>query len=240
VKSGIGQAAYKSTEIHSCQASYDIVASEYYDADLHPTCADFRAASRVYLKKVFDAEAPRGRIADVGCGRSLVLEFVSKDLVLVDESRGMVQGNMGGVEVRIANIEMGSFGHEEFDWIFAILGDPYNTPAAWGHIFEALRPKGQCIFITPSVVWAKKFRERDKGERSGFARFVLSGGRSVYLRSLIFPVAEQRALIDRSNLKLIEVHSIFASELPNVRSPKISQHLSDDDPVVDVYRVSKL
>jgi SAM-dependent methyltransferase len=241
VKSAIGRAVYKSTEIREREASYNVVASEYYDADLHPTCADFRAASYLYLEKLFGLESPHGRIADVGCGRSLVAEFVSADnLVLVDESQLMLQDNVAAIESRIANIEIESFGYEEFGWVFAILGDPYNTAAAWKHISEALRPGGNCIFIVPSIVWATKFREGQKDERNGLARFVTSGGRSVYLRSLIFSAAEQQAIISEAGLSFVGLCQVLTGELKAIKSAKISEHLSARDPLLDIYRAHKL
>src|SRR5579872_2909267 len=84
--------AYKSLE-PSDSHTYDSVAGEYYDERLHPTCADFRAAASLYLKKFFETRRPAGRLADVGCGSSLIAEFQTRDLVLIDKSWEMLNRN---------------------------------------------------------------------------------------------------------------------------------------------------
>ncbi len=239
MKSPLGLAAYKSIGIHRGDAPYDVVASEYYDERLHPTCADFRTASRFYLQRLFKLESPRGRIADVGCGRSLLTEFVLSDLVLVDESTRMLLQNGSDFQNRLANVEMESFGVEEFDWIFAILADPYNTLKAWKHIRESMKPGGRCVFVVPSITWATNFRKKHSEERNGLARFVLSDGRSVYLRSLILSASDQRDLITSVGLKLVGLQHVLAGDLPTIRSAKISEYLSAADAVLDVYRAEK-
>ena len=118
--------AYKSSGLAN-RRTYDSVAGEYYDERLHPTCADFRSASRIYLARLFDELKPTGRIADIGCGRSLVAEFQQQNLVLIDESSEMLRQNVPFLESRCINVEREPIGASEFDWIFAVLGDPYNT-----------------------------------------------------------------------------------------------------------------
>src|ERR1043166_2803629 len=137
-------------------APYSKVASEYYDARLHPTCADFRAASFLYLSKIFREEAPNGLIADIGCGDSLLTKFCKQKLVLVDESAQMLARNLGDHEKRQFDVTKEKFGISEFDWVFAILGDPYNVISTWSNIEIALKPRGECVFMSPSFIWAEK------------------------------------------------------------------------------------
>jgi len=122
---------------------------------LHPTCADFQDASLVFLKNLFSEVRPSGKIADVGCGRSLLAKFVDpRALVLIDESGDMLQKNNRVSEWREVDVASEKFGLSEFDWIFSILGDPYNVQSAWLNIAVALKRGGNCIFIVPSYEWA--------------------------------------------------------------------------------------
>src|SRR4051794_22777325 len=138
---------------------------EYYDETLHPTCADFRLASTLYLRRLFASETVEGRIADIGCGKSILLEMPlptssNRDLVLVDESNDMLLQNdrrRGNFEIRKLDLRTSVFGTVEFDWVFAIMADPYNTLSAWSNIGRALKPLGQCIFVVPSFTWSNKF-----------------------------------------------------------------------------------
>lgn len=233
-----GPDVFKSSETRSV-SSYDEVALEYYDATLHPTCADFRVASRIFLQRFFATENPRGRIADIGCGLSLLREFTKDDLVLVDQSAKMLLQNKGSIESRLLNIEISGFGVSEFDWVFAILADPFNSVAAWKNICLSLRNKGVCVFVVPSYCWASKFRKNTSDERDGLAHFVKGDGSSVFLPSLINSEADQTALITSVGLRVANFSQMFVRDLPKVGSYKISQFLSENDALLDIYRVEK-
>ncbi|OJY00776.1 MAG: hypothetical protein BGP04_25085 [Rhizobiales bacterium 62-17] len=217
-----------------------MVGAEYYDDQLHPTCADFRAASQVFLKKIFELNAPKGRIADIGCGRSLVREFAGDSLVLIDESASMLNLNIGHNEKRRINVINAPFGNTEFDWIFAVLGDPYNDIKAWRHIAGALKPSGRCVFIVPSYLWAVKFRKSTDEEVVGKARFDLSSGESLFLPSTILPFDQQTAMISSVGMLMECFDHVYVSDLPQIRSKKISEVLKDDDEVLDIYIAQKI
>lgn len=229
--------AFKSSEVS--EGSYSQVALEYYDELLHPTCADFRDACRIYLDKFFAVNKPSGRIADIGCGQSLVAEFQTDGLCLIDESMEMISQNVPGIEQRILNIESESFGDNEFDFIFAILGDPYNSKNSWLNITEALKFGGQCIFIVPSFDWAKKFRLGDKNEKPNFARFITSNGEAIFLHSSIVPPDVQRQIIEEVGLSLVAVDHVLVGDLAYVRSPKILKFLTTDQELLDIYIAKK-
>jgi SAM-dependent methyltransferase len=220
--------------------TYEEVSAEYYNERLHPTCSDFRAASRLYLKQVFEAESPRGRIADIGCGQSLVAEFVTEDLVLIDESPAMLRLNSGLHEQRQLNIIEAEFGKDEFDWIISVLGDPYNGIEAWKNIHAALKVGGRCIFISPSYVWAYNFRLSTNSEVSGKARFDLSSGKTIFVPSTILPAAEQKQLINASGLNVERVEHVVVGNIGDIKSKKILESLRSDEPVLDIYRVRKV
>ncbi len=238
---------FKSIERHEVGA-YSQVAAEYYDSVAHPTCADFRMACRIYLDRLFRHERPNGIIADIGCGQSLVAEFMLQvdyghdgHLVLVDNSKEMLRANRRSerIETRLLDIEAEPFGNSEFDWVFAVLGDPYNTCAAWQNIAGALRDGGRCVFIVPSHVWVESFRSSDEHERHDVARFVTKSGENIYLPSIIRSKAEQNHLIAKKGLKLTAIESIKLAEMPFVLSPKIHRFLRSFDPIIDVYRCAK-
>jgi hypothetical protein len=230
--------AYKSSERRDSH-TYDAVAREYYDERLHPTCADFRTATGLYLKKFFELRRPVGRLADVGCGNSLIAEFQTRDLVLIDQSWNMLDQNNSNLEKRCIDVEHEAIGFAEFDWIFAILGDPYNSPWTWRNFSEALRPSGKCVFIVPSNDWAESFRTECKDERPNFARFLTSKGETVFLRSLIVNPEDQKKMITDANLSVAAVEHVRRSELPYVRSAKVSEFLSPDQYLLDVYLAEK-
>lgn len=240
-----GQGVSEYLKTHD-EPSYSLVASEYYDPNLHPTCADFREASKKFVEDLLVSDKVQGRIADIGCGWSLLATLLRPaspdiELVLIDDSDEMLARNIcTPVETRRANVQMAPFGDAEFDWIFAILGDPYNTLRTWKNIRKALRRGGRCIFIVPSFAWAQAFRTRSDRERRGFARFVMSTGREVYLPSLILPPSEQKSLIEEAGLHVDSMSHVPASCILKIRSPKIAKILSPDEPILDVYMTKKV
>jgi SAM-dependent methyltransferase len=219
--------------------TYDDVASEYYDEQLHPTCADFRDASTAFLRDFFRSETPKGRIAEIGCGISLLSELAPDDLVLVDSSAKMLSKNQNVAEKRLLNVETSSFGEREFDWVFAILADPYNSKAAWQNIARALKHGARALFVVPSHYWASHFRSAAGGERDGFARFDRADTSSVFLASAIYPREEQVSLIRSAGLAVLECEHVPVRAINRIRSRKISEFLSDDDPILDGYYVHK-
>ena len=220
--------------------TYESVADEYYDERLHPTCADFRSASTSFLERFFRRSSPKGRIADIGCGRSLVANFYQRDLVLIDASARMLGRNPPIFEKRKLNVERESIGTLEFDWIFAVLGDPYNSPNAWQNIASALKRGGECVFIVPSYKWAQAFRPGIAQEKLGFARFVTGTGNTIYLRSLILRPEDQAEMISDAGLAVTSVEDVLVRELASVRSAKIYDVLAEKDALLDVYRATKL
>jgi SAM-dependent methyltransferase len=186
---------------------------------------------------MFEVDRPTGRLADIGCGKSLISEFAADDLVLIDESQAMLDLNLGGQEKRRINVVEMPFGNSEFDWIFAVLADPYNDIGAWLNIAKALRPDGQCVFIVPSHCWASKFRASSKSEIVGRARFDLVSGEALFLPSTILSPETQRALISNAGLHVDRVDHVYAGDLTEIKSEKISGVLGMAEAVLDIYRV---
>src|SRR5216683_2735662 len=77
-------------------ASYELVAQEYYDAERHPTCANFREASRLLFRRWLSLVPNRKLICELGAGKSLLAEILTEALrsldtvTLVDESPSML------------------------------------------------------------------------------------------------------------------------------------------------------
>jgi SAM-dependent methyltransferase len=220
-------------------AKYSAVANEYYNPELHPTCADFRSASVYFLRRAFLRVLPSGRIADIGCGESLLAKFIKENLVLIDESEEMLDRNFGTFEKRCVDIVLDAFGSSEFDWIFAILGDPFNVDDCWRHISIALKEGGRCVFVVPSHEWAIRFRRAALTERSGYARFELARGETVYLPSFIYSERDQASMIAEAGLKLQGVDHVYLRDIEEIKSPKVSEYLSDSDPLLDIYSAEK-
>ena len=234
MKSLLGRAAFRSTETPRV-GSYEDVASEYYDERLHPTCADFRDASKRFLLDFVQRERPEGRIADVGCGLSLLSEVLPSKPVLVDSSVQMLNRNGSAAEKRLVDVELSSFGDAEFDWIFAILADPYNSRPAWLNIARALKVGGRCLLIVPSHRWASQFRNGVADERIGYARFDRGDSSAVLLPSKVYSQVEQVSLLHSVGMRVIDCGHVYVREIPNVRSRKISEFLDRDDPLLDCY-----
>ena len=235
----LGQEESKSSRIPS-DGSYDAVALEYYDQKLHPTCADFRDATRVALTRLFNEENPKGRIGDVGCGLSLVKEFVGSNLVLIDASQKMLEKNTEVAERRMFDVEQAPFANSEFDWLFALLADPFNTRSAWENIGRSLKVGGKCYFVVPSYSWVKKFRDNSEAEREGYARFETADKSEVFLPSFVYSPVEQVSLIASVGLHVLKFEQIARSDLVEVRSSKIQDYLSADDAVLDTFLVRRL
>src|SRR5690606_35896916 len=72
--------------------SYEALASEYYDAVRHPTCANFREASRLIINSWLDTAWPdSGWVCEVGAGQSLLAELIEErelpfDRVLITDA----------------------------------------------------------------------------------------------------------------------------------------------------------
>jgi hypothetical protein len=103
-----------------------------------------------------------------------------------------------------------------------------------------MRNDATCIFIVPSFAWQEKFRLSALGERPDCARFLTRSGESVFLRSVILPPEEQRSIIEGVGLSVGPPDHIDVSELPMIKSGKISEFLSESDALLDIYRARKI
>ncbi len=230
--------------------TYEQVAGEYYDARLHPTCANFREASALALAPwLRDAIDRRAVVAEVGAGRSLAAEQFAagqlslSKLFLIDSSPKMLSHSSSwrarGAQLIVSDAERLPFAPETFDLVVASLGDSYNGLAFWREAHRILKPAGRVVFTTPSYEWAATFRGANAGRTEfGRAEFVLANGRRVVVPSSILPERQQRRLIERAGLVVDEVGDV---RLPALSDTPISPKLlaSPADPVLRAYRAIK-
>jgi SAM-dependent methyltransferase len=211
---------------------YELLAAEYYDAVRHPTCANFREASRQLLTSWF-ARFPQQEmvLCEVGAGKSLLAEILAPRLrsmgrvFLVDASPSMLAFShewlARGASLVLADAVCMPMRSASIDIFVACLGDPYNTESFWSEVQRLLRPGGLVFFTTPSYEWASGFRTRP-GDEIHLADFELSDGRVVSVPSYILPIDRQLALMKRHGLNIDNVVERRLSDLSGaIISPKL-------------------
>ncbi len=224
---------------------YDAVAAEYYDADRHPTCRNFREASeRLIAMLLADDRLDGLTLADVGAGDSvlaalLVRRGVSLDkLTLVDESSSMLGHSKEwidrGAGFSISSADNLPFDDASVDVLIASLGDPFNETGFWQEVGRVLAPEGRFIFTTPSSEWARAYRSLE-GLGMASAVFELTTGSMSSLPSLILDSEDQKALIAKANLAVSEIAGMTAASLTPPLSPKLCLTDGADFPIVTAY-----
>ena len=234
--------------INGKEASYDVVASEYYDPAAHPTCYNFNRLSRVYLERWIPEPWTDRSILEVGAGNSCVAAILHargyqlNDLDITDASAPMLAHSerwktCGAVlaisEARSINRADGTLG-----LLVASLGDPYNVPEFWLEVCRVIRPGGAVLFTIPSFEWAVRFRAAGVStQKLHEAEFELRDGRVVSLPSFILPLEEQVKMMEKAGLMLVNFESLGADALPtDRRSPKIDVFASDASSLVWGFR----
>lgn len=231
--------------------TYEDLASEYYDEDRHPTCANFReGSSRLLCDWLRTHRVEQAWLGEVGPGKSVVAELLAADdvplgrLVLIDSSPSMLAYSKGrvsrGVRLLIGDATALPLVSESVDLLVSSLGDSYNVGALWREVYRVLRPGGMSLFTTPSYDWARSFRRTENPDNMMLAEFELSDGRHVAVPSWIYPVRSQVNLIESSGLLVKDLADVAISDLKSGRlSPKLVIERGMDASVVTGYVVSK-
>jgi SAM-dependent methyltransferase len=231
--------------------TYEELAEEYYDASRHPTCANFRQASAVLLRK-WSSNLPSelGSSCEIGPGRSLLAEFrtlgkfSTRALLLVDSSPSMLEhsrfysgyGQRGIIGAATAL----PVKDDSVEFVASFLGDPYNVPEFWREVYRVLKVGGKFVFTTPSYEWASAFRAGLGAEEKASAEFLLSNGRKVFVPSFILPEKKQRELIASANFQILDFAGVRASDLGHQRlSPKLMVNNTKELVVVTGYLCEK-
>jgi len=230
--------------------SYRLVAAEYYDASLHPTCANFRSASRLALQRHASAfQQPRATILEVGAGRSIHAEICTnwrqlrQRLILNDAAQEMLAYSADvikdGAETIIGNVADISIQSGSIDCIISSLGDPYNDDRFWLTCYNALRLSGFIIYTTPAFGWASKFRNADSHSKFA-AEFVTMLGQKIDMPSFIYNQTEQIKMIQKVGFSVTSFGSINLHEISHQNiSPKLNVLNDPYLPIIDWYICKK-
>ncbi len=232
-------------------ASYELVAQEYYDAGRHPTCANFREASRLLFRRWLSVVPNRKLICEVGAGKSILAEILSEALLaldtltLVDESPCMLAYSRAleevGVRLDLASAFALPYGSDSFDVVASCLGDPYNSITFWTEVRRVLKPDGICLFTTPSWEWAEAFRESTDTNSMHSSAFDLFDGSQISLPSHIYPQHDQKQLMESANLAVSEISQVLIRDLSGQRlSPKLVLRRGADASVITGYVATKV
>jgi len=206
----------------SPKGGYDLLGLEYYDAARHPTCANFRRASELYLEPRLLEFGPEALSwCEIGCGRSLAAPAISTlqhsldNLILSDSSPSMLAHSSEwisrGATRLIADAEHLPLPDGSQDLVVASLGDAYNTINFWREAGRLLSREGVCLFTTPSFDWASSFRPGRP--HTEWALFALRDGTEVMVPSIILNDEDQATLVQTAGLQVVEHSTIALSQL---------------------------
>jgi SAM-dependent methyltransferase len=207
--------------------TYEDLAGEYYDSELHPTCANFREASRYLLVPwLNEFNGPNCSILEVGAGDSIVSEWLAGNkrtvqrFVAADLSWNMLRYSLDrgtGAELVVCDAQQLPFTPNSFDIVVSPLGDPYNTIQFWKEAKRVLKKNGHVLFTIPSFEWAQQFRNSDN-----HAEFQVCSGGLLAVASYVLSAENQCALISNAGLSPIRISHMADSQLKATpRSPKL-------------------
>ncbi len=227
--------------------TYDSLANEYYDSARHPTCENFRVASKYLLSKYLLVFTQDKLICEVGCGLSEVAEILIdnstglENLILMDQSSRMLSYSTKWVDKGASLLQGDAFVlpflPESLDVIVSSLGDPYNQQKYWEELDRVLKPNGIVLFTTPSYKWKTVFRNNTYQD---FAEFELKTKEHVLIRSWIYSEEKQRKMIESTSLRLKEISSVKKSNLELQQiSPKLEKVIKQNGDIVTLYVAGK-
>ncbi len=224
------------------ERSYDVVAREYYDPILHPTCSNFRSASIILISEFLRALPAMGRTLDLGAGRSVVPEVELQSLrslssiVLFDGSRDMLANNepefLARCEAIVGEPSNIPLVNEGVDLIISSLGDPYNNQNVWKECARLLTKFGRLIYTTPAYEWMVRYRVEEEGAPEHISRFVDRNGAVHDLPSFVYDPRTQSDLFGKAGLLVEETKVCYADEVPGPLSPKLVNCSKERLPIV--------
>lgn len=225
--------------------SYSAIASEYYDAVRHPTCANFAELSEQFL-------APRLRklllttgmkVLEVGAGRSSVAPIMAAtesrldNLLLLDNSSEMLEHSKlwktHGVRFVIRDALNTELEEHSFDLIASSLGDPYNCQQFWSEMWRVAKSGGCCLFTVPSSSWSSWFRREAAMDE---AEFLLNDGTAVTVPSFVLDGEQQTKMLRSTGWDVLERASYAIADLTGPLSPKLGSPMEGADrKILDGY-----
>ena len=231
--------------------SYSDIAAEYYDRKLHPTSANFRTASKYFIKTIIEhiVHPQLCTFLEVGAGQAVSAEIFQEinlplsNLIITDLHQSMLAYSdhlvADGAKLEISDAQKIYHRFDNLDYIISSLGDPYNTTDFWTSTYKALKIGGHCIFTTPSLEWSVRFREISQSGDMHHAHFILQDGTKVNGPSLINSVEEQIDVVAKAGFSVIQYDQIFLKDIPGSISPKLVSDNGDDLPVITGYVFKK-
>ncbi|MGC5844080.1 class I SAM-dependent methyltransferase [Mesorhizobium abyssinicae] len=210
-------------------ASYDEIASEYYDPRRHPTCASLRELSAAYLTPRIElASGAAKRLVEVGVGQSLLApswRAAGGDLgyvTLLDNSPSMLAYSADwqrlGTRLVLADAAATGLPAASVDVLISSLGDPYNSPLFWQEVSRILKPGGICHFTLPAFEWAMAFRDK---ENMSTAEFLRADGVKLLLPSPVLNELDQRRMFATAGLRLVDEEALTRQALTSRPAPKL-------------------
>jgi ubiquinone/menaquinone biosynthesis C-methylase UbiE len=228
--------------------SFDGLASEYYDPMAHPTCENFRAASRLLIQEWLSDRTP-GPTVEVGCGASLLAEVLTErhqslaSITLSDLSPLMLAHSNGyekmGAKLVLASSDDLPLPTGSQESLVSSLGDPYNDQEFWKEAARVLKVGGQVFFTTPSFEWSKSFRALLPPTLRSKAEFVTAAGHKIWIPSIIISEEAQKPLMERAGFRLVESRRVCLKSIPPPISRKLV-FLGDNVPIVTGFFAERL
>lgn len=210
--------------------TYSAVAAEYYDANMHPTCQNFRDGSRSFLATSLVEIDRAGITLEVGAGNAMLGEFSEKNrmqfeqMILLDSSSEMLAYSKQykhTAQLIVGDALSLPFSAHSVSLMVASLADPFNVPSFWQEAHRSLKTGGHFIFTIPSYEWASSFRQISEYEFADTAYFQLRSGERIYLPSLVKPEAEQASMMSSFGFRVVKTSGVAVDAIPFPHSPKI-------------------
>jgi hypothetical protein len=228
---------------------YDALADEYYNEDLHPTCANFREASRMLVRAWLSSYGLKSPACDLGAGKSLLCEVADElaitrsGIVAVDSGVRMLnhtRAQWPDMDAQCLRAEVSDLPFTSGSQCRALasLGDPYNDLVFWTELARVLCPAGSALFTTPSYAWAFSYRSRVHDDTRE-AVFQLRHGEVVWTPSVVLDPLSQERMIDEAGLVVTGYAEAAADSLTGRLSPKVRVALGPNDPIVVGYTVAR-
>ncbi len=222
-------------------ASYEALAEEYYNVNLHPTCANFRHLSQRYLSDQLNGTSVGRHILEVGAGRSIAAEILAPygaltDLTITDQSNGMLSHSQkwktAGATLATADARHLPESLRGMTTVVASLADPYNDKEFWMSVQRVLISGGRILLTMPAFEWAASFRENSSFPIEQ-AEFITVEGRACAMPSLIPPLHQQVAMMELAGFTLLSYSALTLKDLEGCSiSPKLRVATGVDTPLV--------
>lgn len=212
-----------------CLSEYDDLSEEYYDAERHPTCANFYSLSYRWIRKQLSSLPSHfNRCLEIGAGYSIMAKLRSdgfdrvgwlaisdKSELMLNYSRGLAKFYDEALILDIEDTENAKrVCSKDYDLVVASLADPYNGPRLWQTLNQIMATNGRVVFTTPSYEWTTSFRKLEQAGKIDLAEFVSKSGDIIYLRSDVLSAAKQIELCYRHGFRLELLEQVYCDDIP--------------------------